>query len=189
MRILNMNVTENPAKLRRGAILVLAAVFMIFVLGMAAFSADFGYIQVSKTRLQAAVDAAALAAIDELTNDEVSVNQAVTDLLNANGYDTTNSDIVVTTEYGNWNLDNRIFNAGSVFNTADSIRISVVDSSIPAFFGPVFGEGGYSTGAEAVSTLSSTIPRDIVVVIDGRQHVERANTDGEYERRSHCNGG
>ena len=161
-----MNVINLQSKLRRGSILVLSAVFMVFVLGMVAFTTDLGYMQVSKTRLRAAVDAAALAAIDELTNDEVAMNQTVTDLLAANGYDTTSSDLVVNTEYGNWDLDNRVFTAGSVFNTADAIRVSVVDNGIPAFFGPIFGENGYSAGAEAVVTLSSTVPRDIVVVID-----------------------
>jgi uncharacterized membrane protein len=104
-----MNVTGKPSRLRRGSIVVLAAVFMIFVLGMAAFTTDFGYMQVSKTRLRAAVDAAALAAIDDLTNDEAAMTQTINELLLANGYDTTNSDLVVTTEYGNWDVDNLSF--------------------------------------------------------------------------------
>ncbi|MFT5324128.1 MAG: hypothetical protein ACI8P0_001988 [Planctomycetaceae bacterium] len=174
-----MNVTEKPSRLRRGSILVLAAVFMVFVLGMAAFTTDFGYILVQKTRLRAAVDAAALAAIDDLTNDEAAMNQSVTDLLSANGYDTTSSDLVVTTEYGNWDVDNLVFTAGSDFNTADSIRLSVVDNGIPAFFGPVFGENGYSTGAEAVSTLASTVPRDIVVVIDCSTSMDANMSNGQ----------
>jgi len=174
-----MNVTEKPSRLRRGSILVLAAVFMIFVLGMAAFTTDFGYMQVSKTRLRAAVDAAALAAIDDLTNDEAAMNQSVTDLLLANGYDTASSDLVVTTEYGNWDVDNLVFTVGTDFNAADSIRLSVVDNGIPAFFGPVLGEDGYSAGAEAVATLSSTVPRDIVVVIDCSGSMGGGMSNGE----------
>lgn len=174
-----MNVTEKSSRLRRGSILVLAAVFMVFVLGMAAFTTDFGYMQVSKTRLRAAVDAAALAAIDELTNDEAAMTQTVNELLLANGYDTTSSDLVVTTEYGNWDVDNLVFTVGTDFNTADSIRLSVVDNGIPAFFGPVFGENGYSAGAEAVATLSSTVPRDIVVVIDCSTSMDANMSNGQ----------
>jgi len=161
-----MILINQHSKQRRGSILVLSAVLIVFVLGMAAFTTDFGHMQVSGTRLRAAVDAAALAAIEELTNDEAAVNQAVTELLTVNGYDTFSPDLVVTTEYGNWDLDTRVFTAGSVFNTADAIRISVVDNGISAFFGPVFGEDRYSVSAEAVTTLASTVPRDIVVVID-----------------------
>lgn len=174
-----MNVTDRPSRLRRGSILVLAAVFMVFVLGMAAFTSDFGYMQVSKTRLRAAVDAAALAAIDELSNDEAAMTQTVNELLLANGYDTASSDLVVTTEYGNWDVDNLVFTVGTDFNAADSIRLSVVDNGIPAFFGPVFGEDGYSAGAEAVATLSSTIPRDIVVVIDCSTSMDANMSNGQ----------
>ncbi|MDA0285580.1 MAG: VWA domain-containing protein [Planctomycetota bacterium] len=161
-----MNVTSQVSAFKRGSILVLSAVFMVLVLGMAAFTVDFGYYLVQKTRLRAAVDAATLAAIDALTDDEAAMNQAITDLLTANGYDTTSSDIVVTSEYGNWDIATNIFTPGINFGTADSVRVHVVDNGIPAFFGPIFDEDGYSVSAEAVSTLSSTVPRDIVVVID-----------------------
>ena len=84
-----MSLINQHSKMRRGSILVLSAVVIVFVLGMAAFTADFGHMQVSGTRLRAAVDAAALAAINELANDEAAVHQAVTELLSVNGYDTT----------------------------------------------------------------------------------------------------
>lgn len=135
--------------------------------------------QVSKTRLRAAVDAAALAGIEELTENEATVSQTITDLLAANGYDTTNSNLVVTTEYGNWDLDTRAFTPGTNFETADSIRVSVVDNGVPAFFGPVFGENGYSTGAEAVATLASTVPRDIVVVLDCSGSMSTSMSNGK----------
>jgi hypothetical protein len=173
-----MNVVRKTPHLRRGAILVLAAVFMIVILGMAAFTTDFGYLQVQKTRLRAAVDAAALAAIEELTNDEAAVTQAVNDLLQANGYDPTNSDLAVTTEFGNWDIDNRVFTATTEFDSADAIRLSIVDNGVPAFFGPVLGENGYSTSAEAVTTLASTVPRDIVVVIDCSTSMDNSMSNG-----------
>ncbi len=46
---------------RRGAIAVLAAIFIIVMLGMVAFAVDLGYISMVKTQLQSAADAAALA--------------------------------------------------------------------------------------------------------------------------------
>ncbi len=51
---------------REGNILVLSTGAMIMVLAFAAFSVDVGYIALTKTQLQAAVDAAALAAAMEL---------------------------------------------------------------------------------------------------------------------------
>lgn len=170
--------SQTPA-FRRGSILVLAAVFLVFVLGMAAFTTDLGYMQVAKTRLRGAVDGAALAAIEELTESEVAVSQAVTDLLEANDYNPSSSDITVTTEYGNWDVDARVFTPAAEFATADAVRIKVIDNSIPAFFGPVFGENGYSVSAEAVSTLASTVPRDIAVVIDCSTSMDANMSNGK----------
>ena len=55
---------------RRGTIVILAAIMMIALLGMAAFSVDYGYILTARTDLQAAADAAVLAAARELVPDE-----------------------------------------------------------------------------------------------------------------------
>jgi Flp pilus assembly protein TadG len=51
---------------RRGAIFVLAALLMILVFAFAAFTVDMGYITASRTELQKAADAAALAATIEM---------------------------------------------------------------------------------------------------------------------------
>jgi len=54
---------------RRGTIAVLTALMMTAILGMAAFSVDYGCILTARTDLQAAADAAALAAVRELLPD------------------------------------------------------------------------------------------------------------------------
>ncbi len=63
---------KRPRKFRtrRGTIAILAAVMMTILLGMAAFSVDYGYILTARTDLQATADAAALAAVRELVPDE-----------------------------------------------------------------------------------------------------------------------
>ena len=54
---------------RRGTIAILASTMMVMLLGMAAFSVDYGYILTARTDLQAAADAAVLAAARELVPD------------------------------------------------------------------------------------------------------------------------
>jgi len=51
---------------RRGAIAVLAALLMTFLIGMVAFAIDYGYLVKVRTDLQRAADAAALAAVQDL---------------------------------------------------------------------------------------------------------------------------
>jgi Flp pilus assembly protein TadG len=51
---------------RRGAILVLAALLMVVLIGMVAFSVDYAYLLKLRTDLQRSADAAALAAVQDL---------------------------------------------------------------------------------------------------------------------------
>ncbi len=53
---------------RRGAVLVLAAAMLLVVFGIAAFTVDFGILNVTKGQIQNAADSAALAATQDLIN-------------------------------------------------------------------------------------------------------------------------
>jgi len=57
---------QTDEKKRLGAILVLAALFMVAILGFTSFTVDVGYIALTRTQMQAAADAAALAGMMEL---------------------------------------------------------------------------------------------------------------------------
>ena len=52
---------------RRGVILVLTAIVLVVLLGFVALTIDVGLIQLTKTQLQSAADASALAAATELS--------------------------------------------------------------------------------------------------------------------------
>ena len=56
----------RAAKRRHGAVTPLAAILLVFLLGMVAFSVDMGYMVLSETELQSAADAAALAGAEPL---------------------------------------------------------------------------------------------------------------------------
>jgi Flp pilus assembly protein TadG len=53
---------------RRGVVAVLAAVFLVVLFGFVAFAVDTGVIHMTQTKMQNAVDAASLAASEEITN-------------------------------------------------------------------------------------------------------------------------
>lgn len=74
-----MSVSESSGRLRcptknrlpsnrRGAVLVLAAVMMVFLIAMVAFAVDLGYIATTKAELQSAADGSALAAAGEVVD-------------------------------------------------------------------------------------------------------------------------
>lgn len=155
---------------RRGTIAVLAAVMMTALLGMAAFSVDFGYILTARTDLQAAADAAVLAAARELVPDANGsqyyatdvARQSVRDYANSNinssadGFQIPDADI----EIGRYD-PSTIYNDGplTLLSTGvfDTVRVTLrmdgaTNDTIPLFFARVLGidEAGIHVTATAV---------------------------------------
>ncbi|REK18433.1 MAG: hypothetical protein DWQ37_04170 [Planctomycetota bacterium] len=65
---------NTKARQRRGVILPLTALMLVFTLALIAFAIDLGCLQVAKVQLQQSADAAALAAAAELVDDEALTN-------------------------------------------------------------------------------------------------------------------
>src|SRR5690242_15913771 len=59
---------------RRGTITALAALLIVFLLGMVAFAVDVGWMTLSQTELQHAADSAALAGANQLMSGFVQYN-------------------------------------------------------------------------------------------------------------------
>lgn len=69
MRGTQTTTAERVCGKRKGAIAVFTAVLMIPILGMVAFTVDYGYLLKKRADLQRAADAAALAAVRDLVPD------------------------------------------------------------------------------------------------------------------------
>src|SRR6056297_1303754 len=64
---------SRPSSVRRGAVVPLMAISIVPLLGMMAFSIDYGFLRVVKSDLQRAADAACLAAVIDLVPDPYGV--------------------------------------------------------------------------------------------------------------------
>ena len=89
---------------RRGAVAVLAALLMVFIVGMVAFAVDIGYLCVVQTQAQATADASAMAGAMSLAGSAshaIANAKACAALNTANAQHVTlqNSDVVL----GAWN--------------------------------------------------------------------------------------
>lgn len=175
---------------RLGSILVMATAVLILILGFVVFSVDVGYIALTKGQMQNAVDAAALAAVQELDpnldTDEVMANarQVAKDIsaLHRAG-DHANVSIdgnLGDVEFGRRNFDLQTgqynyewgpnatpFNAvkvtarrSTVFNDEGDLE---EDNQLPLFFGRVLGSNGATIQTSAIATFQ---PRDIMLVLD-----------------------
>lgn len=169
---------------RRGAILILTAVVMIVVLAIVALALDISYLSLTKTQLQGAADAAALAGAMELSGTEdpaiVRANAlaAIQDVashhhngdrasLTVDATDVTFGKMAwdnATNSYTtNWGDAQTPYNVVKVRAERDAGGGASPDSRLPLFFAPVIGHTKATIGAVATASFQ---PRDIMVVLD-----------------------
>lgn len=168
---------------RRGVVVVLAAVMLVFLLGFVAFTVDVGYVQLTKTQLQAAADASALAAAQELsgtdTPEVVRTNarasaQAIAGLYRNGNLSSvtlnTSTDIIFGKTSWNANTNTYTYLWGDNQTPYNVIKVLAKrtvngssDNRLPLLFGPVLGTSSADITAESVATFQ---PRDIMLVLD-----------------------
>lgn len=181
----------NREKGRRGAILVLTALFMVFLIGLLAFSVDLGYMMTVRAELKRATDAAALAGAGALIDGPQAAELRAFEFLARNpvasrtlldGSDwkdrlaelrAQNQDNFEV-QFGEWNTETRTFSASAFAPSA--IRVVAKHNNAPFFFGRVFGHDTFNLEAESIAKYQ---PRDIVLVLDFSASM---NDDSELRR-------
>jgi Flp pilus assembly protein TadG len=169
------NLSNGKRGNRRAAVLVLAAVFMIVMFALLAFSIDLGYIVLAKTQLQAAADAAALAAASSMGDREALVTNAQDigkkNHVGGSEVKIQSADVVV----GTWdpsqvNPSNRFAPLADQSQPSNAVKVTAradgttdETPSVPLFFAAVLNKRSANITAEAVAT---TNPRDICFVVD-----------------------
>ena len=127
---------------RNGNVVVLVALLFPIILGMAAFAVDLGRIGLARSELQAAADAAALAAAEELPNGSNAVNVAQ----QIGGFNVANSSNIVATgdvEFGTWEANTETFSSTSAAD-ANAVRVTArlskaTGNALPLVFGAMMG--------------------------------------------------
>ena len=147
--------------------LVLAALLMIFMVGMIAFAMDIGYIVLVRSQLQTAADSAAMVAAAVMGGEP---GMAVRTARQYAAYHTAAGENVRLSEsdveLGVWDKNARTFvplnKAGNAVRVT-ARRDTASGSETPLFFAKIFGRDSFSMSASAVATAN---PRDIVFVVD-----------------------
>jgi len=158
---------SKHARRRRGAITVLAALFLVIILGMMAFALDIGYLSLARTQLQAAADSAALAGAAASSGGSSGMVAAAQQFANANTaagrhVQLNSSDV----QLGTWDADSRTFAPTTQQATAVQVTVRTDANNggqTALFFGNLFGVSGVTQSASAVATMN---PRDIAFVVD-----------------------
>ncbi len=183
----NLRARLNELRERNGAILVLAAIFLIVVFAFTAFTVDVGFISLTRTQMQAAADASALAAAMELTSDsnpatvrqnaQTAAQEVAANFRNGDRSSVTlkpSSDIEFGKTIVNGNGQTEmVFGTNQTPYNIVKVRVrrgtdvgangQTEDNRIPLFFGPALGTSKSTIATEAVAGFQ---PRDIVLVLD-----------------------
>lgn len=176
---------------RRGAVLVLSAVLMTFMVALLAFSIDLGYKLTVQGQLDRATDAAALAGAGALIDGADAAQSEAVDFMLRNRVGTQliaeegnraallqewlaehGDDIDIAV--GHWDPLTRTFRESSVLPS--TIRVQTAYRSVPFVFAPVLGVDTFDVTAEAIARYQ---PRDIVLVLDFSASM---NDDSELRR-------
>ena len=140
---------------QRGSSLVINAVALISLLGVAALAVDMGYGYSLKNKLQSAGDAAALAAADALPDgaqaQALALEYAVKNLDAATHGQALNSSDV---ESGNWNKSTRVFTTGGTPTNAVKLtlrRTAANGNGTNTFFARALGVGEMDIVTEVIA--------------------------------------
>ena len=160
MHPLRLKQLGNPH--RKGAILVLTLVLMIFVFAFVAFTVDMGYMTLTKGELQNAADAAALAGVVDLKDGATAARTTAKSF--AAQHRAAGSPVIVPDTdilIGNFNFTSKVFTVTST--GANALRVITRVNNKPFFFAPVIGQKKFDSRCQATAMLN---PRDIVFVVD-----------------------
>lgn len=150
------------AQARRGAILPLAVVLMVVMLGMIAFAIDTGNILTVRTQLQGAVDAGTLAAGATLGRDRAEAERLAREYINRNRVGAAPiADENIQVHLGEWNTNTREFEIKQ--SGPSAIRVIARAEDRPLFFAKIFGQKAFDVQAQAIANFR---PRDTMLVID-----------------------
>ena len=98
---------------QRGAVIVTAALTLLFLLGFMGIALDFGRLFIVKTELQTAMDSCALAAAGELDGQSTALTRATSAGLTAGNLNNVNL------QSSNWNDQGKIVSADITFKDSD----------------------------------------------------------------------
>ncbi|HEY2411885.1 MAG TPA: TadE/TadG family type IV pilus assembly protein [Pirellulaceae bacterium] len=177
---------------RRGNIIVLSALLMVLMMFVLAMSIDVGYIYTMQAQLDRAVDAAALAGVQDLVNGTDAAQAKAAEYLCRNPVGSSMTFIDETqlagqlttfksqhsSDYqmkaGSWNTTTRSFSETSV--TPSALQVTMTYPNMPFFFGRALGKDTFTVTSSATAMFQ---PRDIMVVLD---YSASMNDDSTFAR-------
>jgi len=154
------SVPQIPPRFRRGIAAAYSILMLVALCGLVSLGVDLGRVQLAKTELRSAADAAARAGVAGLAT---SVTQARNDAVATAAANTCDGSAVVIDptldiDFGNWDSATKTFTllSGAAQNNANSVRITAHriaarNSAIPLVFARLVGRSTCDINAVAIA--------------------------------------
>jgi len=163
------SIMEKLIKDQKGQSSILFVLFAVFLVGFVAIVVDVGVYAASKNSMQNAVDAATLAAVQELPDNPTKATAFILKYLNLNGINVEAKDVNITISDQNHSIN------------------AVVNSKVPTFFARILGVQELKTRvhSKAMVGFAASVPWIVPFVIP--QPIE-FNYDKVYVMRMYGSG-
>jgi hypothetical protein len=142
---------------RKGMSLIWAAVVMVALCAIGSFAVDYGRVQIVKTQLRAAADAAARAAAHDMPTSLALASASAVDYARRNLADgqPVVLDPALDIEYGKWNLNDRKFKTTTNLKEINAVhviarRVKSRNTAVPLTLASVIGAGSCDVKAETI---------------------------------------
>jgi len=158
---------SRARRARHGAAVVLFVVLLTMLLGLVALAVDVGYMMLTRTQLQVAADAAAMAGAASMAG---TMEQVVAAARRYAGYHYAGGHQVALTssdvQLGLWDSATRRFTPSE--SPGNAVKVTArhdgsAGGQAPLFFGRIFSRTSFPANASAVAVAN---PRDIAFVVD-----------------------
>ena len=150
---------------RRGAVIVYAVVCTITLIAVCSFAVDLGRVQLAKTEMQRAVDAATRAGVAYLPHDTVGAKNAAIVVAAANTVDGRPLLLMVSDiEVGRWDVATKSFSSSGVPNAirVTGRRTAARGNPVPRPFAEILGLPGQDLTVMQTTYSRSGTPGGIV---------------------------
>jgi Flp pilus assembly protein TadG len=179
-------------------VIVLAALLITVLLGMVSFAIDCGMISLTRTELQSAADAGAMAGAAVLSHGPCETEDAAQCASQANRAAGRQVSVITAedVQLGTWDKTTLTFTplSGNDQSNANAVKVTCVVSNtrknaLSFFFAPIFGQYSAELRASAVATAAAFNCGPFIgldgVTISGGSYTDSYNSDnGAYYRSS-----
>jgi Flp pilus assembly protein TadG len=162
-----MDMLSGHVHRRRGIAMIYAVIAMVCLCAFVSLAVDLGRVQVAKTELMRAADAAARAAATELSKGSnlTTIQNAAVNIANANKCDGSAIALNSATdiEFGTWDPDAESFTVLGTYTSANAVRVTArrtnaTSNAIPLAYGRVVGRASCDVKASAIAYIPPATP-------------------------------